>query len=190
MDHALLTALKALADPTRLRIAGRLAETLLTESELATALALPAGTVRRHLDRLLAAGLAARDDAADGPARYSLRIDGFHELGRRLAIADGSEATGPGVGPAGEALPAEVARVLRGFFDEDRLTAIPANAAKRATVLAYLRDRCFPDDRVYPEKEVNQRLALFHPDVAALRRYMVDGGLMTRTAGEYRRARD
>jgi len=36
-------------------------------------------------------------------------------------------------------------------------------------------------------KEVNQRLALFHPDVAALRRYMVDGGLMTRANGEYRR---
>lgn len=47
---------------------------------------------------------------------------------------------------------------------------------------------CFPDDRAYPEKEVNQRLALFHPDVAALRRYMVDFGLMTREAGEYRRA--
>jgi len=54
-------------------------------------------------------------------------------------------------------------------------------------VLVYLRDRCFPEDRVYPEKEVNQRLALFHPDVAALRRYMVDGGLMTRANGEYRR---
>jgi hypothetical protein len=35
---------------------------------------------------------------------------------------------------------------------------------------------------------VNQRLALFHPDVAALRRQLVDSGLMTREAGEYRRA--
>jgi hypothetical protein len=55
-------------------------------------------------------------------------------------------------------------------------------------VLRYLRDRSFTEDRAYPEKEVNQRLALFHPDVAALRRYMVDEGLMTRAAGEYRRA--
>ena len=47
-------------------------------------------------------------------------------------------------------------------------------------MLVYLRDRCFTEDRAYPEKEVNQRLALFNPDVAALRRYMVDGGLMTR----------
>ena len=60
------------------------------------------------------------------------------------------------------------------FFRDDRLATIPANAAKRRIVLVYLRDRCFPEDRAYPEKEVNQRLALFHPDVAALRRYMVD----------------
>ena len=32
------------------------------------------------------------------------------------------------------------------------------------------------------------RLALLHPDVAALRRYLVDGRLMTREAGIYRRA--
>lgn len=93
----------------------------------------------------------------------------------------------PGIGPAGETLPPEVAKVLRSFFRDDRLATIPANAAKRRTVLVYLRDRCFTEDRAYPEKEVNQRLALFNPDVAALRRYMVDGGLMTRADGEYRR---
>ena len=46
----------------------------------------------------------------------------------------------------------------------------------------------FTEDREYPEKEVNQRLALFNPDVAALRRYLVDDGYVTRDAGLYRRA--
>ncbi len=55
-------------------------------------------------------------------------------------------------------------------------------------MLRHLRDLCFPEDRVYPEKEVHHRLALFHPDVAALRRYLVEFRLMTRDAGEYRRA--
>jgi hypothetical protein len=45
----------------------------------------------------------------------------------------------------------------------------------------------FAEDRAYPEKEVNARLALFHPDVASLRRYLVDDGLVTRAGGEYRR---
>ncbi len=100
--------------------------------------------------------------------------------------ADGAEP-GIGVGPAGEALPPDDARVLRGYFEADRLVTIPATRSKRLVVLRYLRDRCFTEDRPYPEKEVNQRLALFHPDVAALRRYMIDEGLMARSAGEYRR---
>ncbi len=83
--------------------------------------------------------------------------------------------------------PAFEAKVLRAFIVDDRLISIPAQDRKRRVVLAWLRDRCFPEDRAYPEKEVNQRLALYHPDVAALRRYMIDAGLMTRAAGEYRR---
>ncbi len=82
------------------------------------------------------------------------------------------------------------AKALRAFFRDDRLVVIPARAKKRAVVLRYLLDRCFVEDRPYPEKEVNQRLAVFHPDVAALRRYLVDDGLVIREAGLYRRASD
>ena len=80
------------------------------------------------------------------------------------------------------------AKVIRAFFREGRLVSIPARDSKKIIVLRHLRELCFPEDRVYPEKEVNQRLALFHPDVAALRRHLVDFRLMTRAAGEYRRA--
>ena len=80
------------------------------------------------------------------------------------------------------------AKVIRAFFREGRLVSIPARDRKKIVVLRHLRDLCFPEDRVYPEKEVNQRIALLHPDVAALRRYLVDFRLMTREAGEYRRA--
>lgn len=100
------------------------------------------------------------------------------------------EADGDGdgfEGQDGEPLPAEEAKLLRRFFERGRLREIPAQEGKRLVVLRYLVDRTFEEDRAYPEKEVNQRLALFHPDVASLRRYMVDYGLVTRAAGEYRR---
>ena len=90
-------------------------------------------------------------------------------------------------GPGGRPLPPADAKVLRSFFRDGRLVSIPAQAKKRHVVLRYLLDRCFPEDREYPEKEVNQRLALYNRDVAALRRELVDGGLMTRAAGQYRR---
>ena len=80
-------------------------------------------------------------------------------------------------------------KVVRAFLRGDRLASIPAKPSKRDLLLPVILDRCFPEDRDYEEKEVNMRLALLHPDVAALRRYLVDGRLMTREAGIYRRAK-
>ena len=81
----------------------------------------------------------------------------------------------------------EAAKVIQTFFRDGRLVSIPARQGKRLIVLQELRERCFADDRDYPEKEVNMRLALLHPDVAALRRYLVDAQLMSRSNGIYRR---
>lgn len=79
------------------------------------------------------------------------------------------------------------ARVLRAFIHDGRLVSIPAREKRRQVVYRYLRDQVFSEDRPYPEREVNQRLALFHPDVATIRRGMVDAGLVSRVAGAYRR---
>jgi len=156
--------------------------------ELAAALDLSPGTVVHHLKRLRAAGLV--DSRASHPyVEYSLRLERLHAVGRQVAELEGTtEQVVLRPGPDGRPLPAFDARVLRSFFEGDRLVAIPAQDKKKLVVLRYLRDRCFTEERAYPEKEVNQRLALFHPDVASLRRYMIEFGLMTRATGEYRRA--
>jgi len=103
------------------------------------------------------------------------------------AATPAPEAAKPAPGPAAAA-PDEAfeAKVLRSFVRDGRLVSIPAQDRKKLVVLRHLRELCFPDDRIYLEKEVNQRLALLHPDVAALRRYLVDFRLMTRASGEYR----
>jgi hypothetical protein len=82
----------------------------------------------------------------------------------------------------------EDAKVLRSFLVDGRLESIPAQHRKRQVVLRFLLERVFTEDRDYPEKEVNQRLALFHPDVASLRRYLVDDGYVSREGGLYRRS--
>jgi hypothetical protein len=82
----------------------------------------------------------------------------------------------------------ELEKVLRAFVKDGRLVSIPAKPSKRDLLLPWLLDECFPEDREYEEKEVNQRLALVYPDVSALRRYLVDAGLMTRDKGIYRRS--
>ncbi len=78
-------------------------------------------------------------------------------------------------------------KVLHAFVVDGRLVSIPARERKRQVVLRYLATTVFEDDREYPEREVDQRLALRHRDVAALRRYLVDSGYLERHAGIYRR---
>jgi hypothetical protein len=93
---------------------------------------------------------------------------------------------GGGVAPRpGGRDPAEV--VLRRFLVDGRLLAIPANRSKRRLVLDHLAGLFEPGVR-YSEAEVNQALAAYHPDYAALRRYLVDEEFMLRAGGVYWRA--
>ena len=105
----------------------------------------------------------------------------------------GTRPTAAGLPPATDSEPlrrlTDQEKVVRAFLRDDRLVSIPAKTSKRDLLLPVILDRCFPEDRDYEEKEVNMRLALLHPDVAALRRHLVDGGWMTRASGIYRRAR-
>ena len=188
MDHDLLVALKALSDASRLRIVGLLAARPYAVEELSAALELSPGTVVHHMKRLRAAGLV--DSRPAHPyVEYSLKIAALRGLGRKLDELEhaGDEQGASLPGPDGEDLPAYDAKVLRAFLVDGRLTSIPSQEKKRQVILRFLLDRCFGEDRTYPEKEVNQRLALYHPDVASLRRYLVDTGLMARSAGQYRR---
>lgn len=78
--------------------------------------------------------------------------------------------------------------VLRAFLGPDgRLTTIPARHAKRLVVLDHLAQG-FEPGRRYTEVEVNRRLRAAHDDVAALRRYLVEDGFLSREAGLYWRS--
>ena len=82
----------------------------------------------------------------------------------------------------------EDVRVLRGFFDADgRLHTIPVKRAKRLVLLDFLAQR-FELGRTYPEADVNEVLHGYHPDHAALRRYLVEEQFLTREANVYWRS--
>ncbi len=78
--------------------------------------------------------------------------------------------------------------VLRAFLGADgRLVSIPSRHAKRLVVLDHLAQLFVPGER-YEETEVNRRLRAVHDDVAALRRYLVEDGFLSREAGLYWRS--
>lgn len=78
--------------------------------------------------------------------------------------------------------------VLRAFLAEDgSLRSVPTRATKRLVVLDHVA-QAFPIGQSWPEDEVNTILRRFHPDVAALRRYLVDGEFLDRRDGRYWRS--
>lgn len=78
-----------------------------------------------------------------------------------------------------------VAKVLRSFFDGDRLTSMPRPGRKRRIALEQIVQRFEPGQR-YDEGDVNLSLRqVWAHDVAALRRYLVDEQLLERDAGVY-----
>ena len=187
MDPELLTALKALSDASRLRIVGLLAGgRRFSVEELAAALALTPGTVVHHLKRLRSAGLVEAFPRHPY-VEYELRLSRLAGIGGELDRIGRKEEAGLELpGPDGRPRPAWEAKVLRSFLAADgRLEQIPAQEKKRLVVLRYLAETVFQPGRAYPEKEVNMALALRHPDVASLRRFLVDNGFMRREAGIY-----
>jgi hypothetical protein len=75
-------------------------------------------------------------------------------------------------------------KVLCDFLDGERLKGIPARRMKRLVVLEWLAEH-FEPDRRYGELEVNALLKQHHPDCAALRRELVDAGLVQRQSSVY-----
>jgi hypothetical protein len=82
----------------------------------------------------------------------------------------------------------EQRRVLRNFLDAaGRLHTIPTRHSKLLVVLDHLA-QSFEPGQSYSEAEVNDTLNRFHPDHAALRRYLVDEQFLTREEGRYWRS--
>lgn len=161
-------------DPVRLAVLGAAAVGRVDVPALARALDVAEHKVERALGRLRASGLIDDDLLLDRTALRSVSA----QL-PELAPADDAVLHGTWNN--------EERTVLARFFERDRLREIPTNRSKRLVVLERIVQE-FEPGRRYPERDVDRRLQLFHPDHAALRRHLVDEGLMTRADGSYWRS--
>jgi predicted transcriptional regulator len=171
---------KALADPSRLRLIGVLASQERSVDELAALLELRSPTVSHHLALLRELGLVSM--RSDGNVHvYQLDETALRDMSRDVlsfervtSFADNVEAE------------AWEKKVLRDFFDGERLNEIPASRKKRLVVLKRLAQEFAPGTD-YRETHVNAVLRRHHPDPATLRRELVDSGLLERAHSVYRR---
>lgn len=174
----LLAYLKTLADLSRLRILGALAEQERTVEELADLLDVKAPTISHHLARLRSLGLV--ETRAEGVTRWNrLQVAGLERLAKMLATPEVIATLSADVeGATWER------KTLRDFLDGERLKEIPAQLKKRQVILRWLADQ-FEWGRDYSEAEVNETLKRRHPDAAYLRRELVGERLMARDHGRY-----
>jgi len=160
-----------LSEDARLRVVAALALGATKPDDLLAATGLSPRDLGAALRRLEGGGLVR---TADGKVELNAGL--FKEAARAAALdepADDFGATDP-----------KVASVLRAFVRRGRLLQMPTAAGTRRVVLEYIASVFEPGLR-YAEREVNAILRSWYDDYASLRRYLVDGGLLDREAGEY-----
>lgn len=156
-----------LADERRLRALAAVALGATTTAAVADAARLPRREAAAALHRLVDAGLVV--EAGSGLA---VAYEGLQQLARDERPA-GEDATG-----------------LAPFVEGRRLRSLPAARERRWGVLAHVATHAFQTGRDYTEREVVAVLDAWctggEVDHAALRRYLVEEGLVSRGGGIYR----
>ncbi|MBT2522386.1 DUF2087 domain-containing protein [Arthrobacter sp. ISL-28] len=113
----------------------------------------------RAIAALLESGLVERDAANELEASGTIFRDLLSQQPRRQA------QTG-----------------LDRFMRLGRIERYPANMAERRELLAWIAKEAIEPGENLTEKQVNERLLSYTDDVVMLRRYMIDFGLLERTA--------
>ena len=175
--ETLLAFFKAMANESRLRIVGLLAERERSVQELAELLDLKEPTVSHHLGVLKGIGLVTV--RAEGVTHWhALKPEGLTDLSRGLFL---DKAVAALAGPK----PSWDDKILATFIKPDgTFTGVPASRRKRRVLLSWLA-RQFDEERRYPEPEVNTIIQRHYWDSATLRREMIGYRMMARENNVY-----
>jgi predicted transcriptional regulator len=173
----LVAVFKALADSSRLKIIGLLAQQPYTVEQLAAMLKLKPPTISHHLAKLSEVGLVSA--RAEGYYNvYQLEKSALSANMQRIFSTDQMAFVTADVD-----LDAFERKVVANYSLLDgRLKTIPAQRKKLEAILHYIV-RSFEPGVRYSEKQVNEILSRFHADTASLRRELVGYKLMVREAG-------
>ena len=173
----LLQFFKALANESRLKLVGAIAQQERSVEELASILDLKEPTVSHHLSKLKQLQLVHM--RAEGNTHYyRLDLDALQAMQKATLMA--TQVAQPIRSDLWET------KVLSSFVEGDLIKEIPASRKKRIIILKWLVQK-FEFDRLYPEQELNQIIKPIHSDTATLRREMVGYNMMTRDNSIYRR---
>ncbi|MCC7118663.1 MAG: metalloregulator ArsR/SmtB family transcription factor [Anaerolineales bacterium] len=177
MSDELLLFFKALADANRLKLVGLLSQQAYSVEELAALLNLKPSTVSHHLAKLAQAGLV-RARAESYYTVYALDEKALEAKSKSLLARESLSASAAGID-----LDAYDRKALQAYTRKDgSLKSLPLQRKKFNVILRYILP-AFELHKKYSEKKVNEILSAYHADTAALRRGMIEAGLMKREGG-------
>lgn len=173
----LVLVFKALADASRLKIVGLLAQQTYTVEQLAAMLGVKPSTISHHLAKLAEVGLVSA--RAEGYySVYRLEKEALSQNMQRIFSTEQIAAVSAGVD-----LGAFERKVVNDYLlPNGRLKTLPGQRKKLEAILRHIVKIFEPGAR-YSEKQVNEMLLRFHDDTAYLRRELVGYKLMMREGG-------
>lgn len=184
--QTLLQFFKVLADESRLKILGILANQECSVEELAALMQLKEPTVSHHLARLKELNLVTM--RPEGNSRiYQLDGEVLQSISKEILSPEKIASLMEDVNTE-----AWESKVLNNYLETDlnstakaqRLKEIPSSRKKRLVILKWLVSK-FELGINYSEREVNDILNHYHPDYATLRRELISYKLMQRENGVY-----
>jgi biotin operon repressor len=177
--ETLLAFFKAMANESRLRIVGLIAERERSGQELAELLELKEPTVSHHIAQLKALGLVSvRNEGVTN--WYRLRPEALTGFNKALLAPKDATALVAGT-------PSFDDKIIATFVGPDgKVANLPASRRKRWILERWMMS-AFEEGRDYPEREVNEILQRWHWDCATLRREMIGYHMLARESDVYRR---
>lgn len=176
--HTLLRFFKALADESRLKILGILANQERSVEELAVLLQLKEPTVSHHLAKLKELNLVTMQPEGNTHL-YRFNSEAMHCISKEIFTPLHMASLVENV-----EIEEWESKVLKNYMEDECLKEIPASRKKRLVILKWLASQ-FEVGVNYPERTVNEILKRHHPDCATLRRELVGYQLMQRENGVY-----
>ncbi|AFZ31350.1 transcriptional regulator, ArsR family [Gloeocapsa sp. PCC 7428] len=176
--RSLLRFFKVLADESRLKMLGILANRECSVEELAVLLQLKEPTVSHHLNKLKELQLVKM--RAEGNTHlYQLDTEALQGISKEIFSPKQIASLAENI--EGEAWER---KVLQNFLVDGRLKEIPASRRKRVVILKWLVNQ-FETGVKYPEIKVNTILKRYHEDCATLRRELIGYQFMQRENSIY-----
>jgi DNA-binding HxlR family transcriptional regulator len=175
----LVALFKALADPTRLRLAALIVDRSRCGQDLASELGISTGTVSHHLRVLRDAGLV-RETRQPPFSFFELDLAALQQA---LKAVSNKKAVKEIAGD--EHRSSDERKVIRTFFDGPRLVAMPAPRKKKQMILEEILRR-IPRRKEYEERELSRYIETIFEDYCTVRREWIMGRYMVRENGTYR----